>query len=395
MSRNFAAHPYDSYGKKSTAKQQDYKDYARVLINPFSSLNHVRIPDISCVPTVAFKIEKNFLWTPVYAADTNSTTALVMDFNAQPSWSFANGPESTTAGTRFTSPASAAGYVGASDTSRIAALFSATRVVAGGIHVQFAGSDSNSQGQIRIVYKPYHSGTFRTATTFTFTSNVQSLVNTPDKELEVYMGPIVGGAKAVFKPLDLSYTDFMVPTDLSASDPLLSSIVVSLAGTSTTSVPPMHVKMVVHMEGIPIDDNAGLTGLDTFSNFRSLEYGFNTVSKIPSASPAVTGPAGRPSVLGKRPREDGGGGTGSGGSGETLGPTQPPPQTPSIQAPPNAPGISPMDVDPIPPPPSYPSFPDLDDSYPSVKRPKTGADEFAVHPYEPNPWTEEFDDDDL
>lgn len=274
-------HPviHSAYGdtissSKGRVVHQKLGDYAATLVDPWTHRN-VRIPDLASYPTSPYTCEYEFLWSPGVVNSAASTSALIVDINSNPQFSFLNGMEAAaTMGTNRT--------VTTALSSTITSRYTMGRVVSAGICVKFAGNDSNSAGMLYGVNRA--SGLAGPGVNYNNTSTAAPEVTNPTQQQTYYAGPLREGVILTYRPLDAD--SFAMQS--TAGTGVYGQFIICMNGLPMSpSAPSFNVHIVVNCEGIIINNTLGLEQGGACVMPASYHFGLQAAIECPSTSGAT------------------------------------------------------------------------------------------------------------
>jgi len=271
-------------------------DYCKTLIDPWLDMN-IRIPDLACYPTAAFKQELNYVWNLTNVASNLNNSFLVVDLAECLGFFHCQGHDGTTPG-GYTGGAIAANPIGPPNLYQYYDQF---RVVSAGIKVSFADADTQTKGIIWAATYPTGSESIQLNATpqsspYKDVSAGQPLdLSAPPKlndQKNMYSGPLVDGCILRYQPSDAKSFEMVRGTPTMNSTLLFNygRFVVAVNGLAVGDTRTLHVSMVVNVEGIPLSTNPSqIPTAPSPADGIALDAGLNVASQSTPAFSASPG----------------------------------------------------------------------------------------------------------
>jgi len=222
---------YSSHGAHTErSKLSNSKNYAEILVNPFSNKN-AQIPDISSYPTCTYTQVEELSVAVGNTSTTNTTGGVNFIFAAAPVYQLETNASSD-------SPIVYAPQVAFTGNAQVQALYARHRLVACGVYCEYTGTDNENKG---IVFTGYFSRRESPPSALT------ALQNTRDG----YSGPLKFGAYMRYRPFDPQDLQFRPTADLTQ---IWAQMQFHFNGAQPQAV--LRFRIVCHWEGVTATDTA-------------------------------------------------------------------------------------------------------------------------------------------
>lgn len=270
-------------------------DYCKTLVDPWSDLS-VRIPDLACYPTAAFKQELNYVWNVSAVATNGNNQMLVIDLAETLGLFHCQGYQAT-AGV-YTAGALNVTKIGPSNLSQYYDQF---RVVSAGVKVQFADADTNTKGIIWGATFPTSSEGIQLNSNYQSSPwleckagnpcdlSTQALINNAKG---VYSGPITDGVCLRYQPASATSFQMIRGIDTPSASQYFNfgRMVVIVDGLSTNDTRTLHCSIVVNIEAIPLTGNPSQIATSPSPvDGNALDAGLNAAGQMSPAFAASPG----------------------------------------------------------------------------------------------------------
>lgn len=263
--------------------EQDFKDYAKALVNPFLKIP-AKIPDLSCYPTTALTFETSFNWLAAAPATAANTQILDICFGAGVvGICTSNGDGTGTYGQASTAQIDT-NFKGPS--ASLTSVYDKARLVSAGVRITFADNDTNCAGVIGILPTSRQTsadGAWCSTTAGTIPADMITVTDQGNHPL-LYTGSITNGVKYVYRPVDSdSFTMVDVTNAGTANNSVnkdkYGGLVCFVTGGSVAGV-QLRVDIVATWEATVYKNFAGALSVSPV-NSASLNYGLNVAVANP------------------------------------------------------------------------------------------------------------------
>lgn len=280
----------------SKVVKQRPADYCKTLVDPWLDMN-IRIPDLACYPTSAFKNELNYVWAVTNAGDSSNNSILVVDLAETLGFFHCQGRNGALSG-EYTTGTLTPTYIGPQNLYQYYDQF---RVVSAGIKVQFADADTATKGIIWASAYPGCSENIQQSTTQQSSPwksvkagnpcdlSSQKLLN---DQKNVYSGPLVDGCVVRYQPYSSNSFEMIRGTTDAGTNQWFNfgRFVVAVDGLAVGEARTLHVSMVVNIEAIPISANPSqIATAPSPADGIALDAGLNVASQSTPAFSASPG----------------------------------------------------------------------------------------------------------